>query len=424
MKTQRLGTFTLYLGLTCLVFWLVYPRLGFGQEEIRLPKNDRCIACHVELDFLPEGFIQHDVHLQMGLSCAGCHGGDPTSDDEEQAMSAEAGFVGTPSRMELAKFCGKCHSNIEFMRQYQPRIPTDQETQYSTSIHGKRLMDGDKKVASCTDCHTAHGILHIDDARSSVYSLNVPSTCNKCHGDPEYMEEYKIPTNQYEGYAKSVHGKALLERQDTGAPACNDCHGNHGAMPPGITSVRQVCGHCHVNNLRYFSATKMSTAFQKQELHGCEECHYYHDIQEAFDDMVGTGETSVCVRCHYPADKGYDAAKEIHKLLVDAVSVFDRASEQQKQVGRKGMDDVEIGFLLQEANQSLIQARTLVHTFDPIEVGPRTREAMDKANEALELGIQQVKEYRDRRRGFSVITIFITLIAAALFFKIRDMETT
>src|SRR5688572_12273090 len=47
---------------------------------------------------------------------------------------------------------------------------------------------------------------------------------------------YGIPTDQAEKFKGSVHGEALLKNRDMAAPTCNDCHGNHGAAPPGATS--------------------------------------------------------------------------------------------------------------------------------------------------------------------------------------------
>jgi predicted CXXCH cytochrome family protein len=385
--------------------------------------SDRCIACHVENDMLPEGYLEDDVHMQPGLSCAGCHGGDPTSDDEVAAMSPGAGFIGVPTREEIPAFCGRCHSDIDFMRGYQPRIATDQETRYATSIHGQRLVQGDRKVAECASCHTAHGILPAKDARSSVYALNVPATCRTCHGDSTYMKDYGIPTTQYDDYARGVHGVALHENQDTGAPACNDCHDNHGAIPPGITSIRQVCGQCHVNNMQYFTASKMGRAWEERDMHACEECHGNHDIAKTSDHMVGTGDDAVCMGCHSAGERGYAAAAAIRGQLDSLVAVYDEALGRQKRVQTIGMDDVDIAYLLQESHQSLIQSRTLVHTFDPEQVGPKTREGVAKAQEAITLAAAQIEDYHVRRRGFGMATLFITILIVALFLKIRQMES-
>ncbi|UCG52001.1 MAG: cytochrome c3 family protein, partial [Candidatus Latescibacterota bacterium] len=389
----------------------------FAERETGLP-DDQCVACHQESEVLPEDLLTEDVHLQPGLSCAGCHGGDPTSEDEDVAMSPEAGFVGVPSSRAVSEFCGKCHSNIDFMRGYLPRIPTDQVAQYATSVHGKRLAEGDTKVADCVSCHTAHGILPASDSRSSVYALNVPFTCKRCHSDADYMKDYDIPTDQFEEFSVSVHGVALLENQDTGSPACNDCHGNHGATPPQITSIRQVCGQCHVNNMKYFNESKMAAAFEENGYHGCEECHGNHEVAKTNDDMVGVGEQSVCLDCHED-DAGYESAREIREQLRQLITAYEKAESKKAEVHRKGMDDVEIGFLLQESHQNLVQARTLVHTLDPQKVGEMTREGVTKAQTAFEMAIEQVKEYRFRRRGFGLATIFITILVVALYFKIR-----
>jgi len=370
---------------------LVTLAVAFSEEQPQTPGEDQCFSCHKDSDALPEGLIPDDVHIKTGLSCAGCHGGDRTSNDQETAMSPQAGFVGVPSKKDIPRFCGRCHSDIEFMRRYQPRIPTDQVEQYATSVHGKRLSEGDAKVADCVSCHTAHGVLPASDARSPVYAVNVPKTCKRCHGDPDYMRDYEIPTDQFAKYAKSVHGVALLEDQDTGSPACNDCHGNHGATPPEVASVGQVCGHCH-------------------------------DVQKTSDDMVGVGDRAVCVNCHSTGDKGYDAARQIHDHLTELTTVYQEAELKRSEVDRKGMDDVEISFLLQEAHQVLIQARTLVHTFDPGRVGEKTKEGVLKTRQALELSASEVREYRFRRQGFGLATILITILVVALYLKIRQME--
>jgi DNA-directed RNA polymerase subunit M/transcription elongation factor TFIIS len=420
MSGSNLSIKCLWMSAALLVA-LCVPVLGAEEPETG-PVQDQCIACHLEDDNLPEDHVEDDIHLQAGLTCAGCHGGDPTTDDEDAAMSVDAGFIGVPSRAQIPVFCGKCHSDIDFMRQYSPRIATDQEDQYYTSVHGEQLLKGDTRVATCTSCHTAHAIFKAKDTRSTVHALQVPATCNNCHGDADYMADYGIRTDQYEQYAQGVHGVALLENQDTGAPACNDCHGNHGAVPPGAASVRQVCGSCHVNNMNYFSSSRMGQAFEEEELHGCEECHGNHNVPRTTDAMVGTGDEAVCLDCHGEGEKGYEAAEQIHEHLMSLVTAYDEAEEQREEVERIGMDDVDIGFVLQESHQSLIQARTLVHTFDPKKVGEKTEEGVALAKEASALAAAQVKDHRVRRNGLGMATLFITILVVALFLKIRELD--
>ena len=389
-----------------------------GQES----RDDQCIVCHMELDYMPERYEEYDIHSQEGLSCAGCHGGDPSSSEEDVAMNIANGFVGSPDKKDIPKFCGRCHSNIEFMRVYQPRISTDQVTQYYTSIHGKKLSNGDDKVAVCTNCHTAHSILPAGDPRSTVYPLNVPRTCRKCHSNGVYMRGRNITTNQYEIYSRSVHGEALLKNRDIGAPACNDCHGNHGATPPGIMSVTHLCGSCHVNNLEFFRKTLMARAFDELDFHGCEQCHGYHSIQRAEIDFVGVSQSSFCIKCHDEGDAGYESASKIRSHLTDLVSLYDSATTQMLNVRIKGMNDIDISYLLQDAKQSIILSRTLVHTFDPIQVQAQTTEGIKHLEEALELAEDEIDEYYTRRKGFVAVLFLLVILCVGLYFKIKSFD--
>ena len=67
----------------------------------------------------------------------------------------------------------------------------------------------------------------------------------------------RLDTTNIEQWRQSVHGQALLEKGDLTAPACNDCHGNHGAMPPGVDSVANACGTCHGKIANLFAETRM-----------------------------------------------------------------------------------------------------------------------------------------------------------------------
>ena len=151
-----------------------------------------------EGDHDPAAQFEDDIHARKQIGCAGCHGGDPTSDDIDVAMSEEAGFTGTPARQDIPMLCGECHSSLEYMRRYDPSTRTDQEEEYYTSIHGLRLLEGDPYVATCADCHAAHRIRPVYEPKSSVHPTNIPQTCGKCHGDAGLMGRYGIPTGQVE----------------------------------------------------------------------------------------------------------------------------------------------------------------------------------------------------------------------------------
>ena len=53
---------------------------------------------------------------QLVVTCADCHGGDPTSDRMGIAMDRTKGFIGTPSREQTVGICGSCHADPERSR--------------------------------------------------------------------------------------------------------------------------------------------------------------------------------------------------------------------------------------------------------------------------------------------------------------------
>jgi hypothetical protein len=196
-----------------------------------------CLDCHSvlpgRLEVTPEKFSQ-DIHAQKGLTCVSCHGGDASSYDPDQAMSRKADWKGKIDRGQIPRLCASCHSNPSYIKQYNPSLRTDQLNQYHTSMHGKRLAAGDTKVAVCTDCHSVHDLRPPSDPRSTVNPVNMAKTCSRCHSDAAYMKQYGIPTDQFAKYSTSVHHDAMVVRGDLSAPTCTTCHGNHGAVPPGV----------------------------------------------------------------------------------------------------------------------------------------------------------------------------------------------
>jgi hypothetical protein len=253
------------------------------------------VSCHAKLDDAlraPVDGWRHDVHQEAGLACESCHGGDPAPaliDDPEAAMSAAAGFRPAPDRREIPEFCGKCHADADYMKRFDPQARVDQLAEYRTSRHGIRNAQGDPVPATCVDCHGAHGIRGVDSPDSPVYARNVPGTCARCHADASVMGAYGISTDPYPDYMASVHAAALLDRADNAAPACNDCHGNHGATPPGVQSVANVCGQCHGREAALFRSSFKKELFDMLEVAECVGCHENHRIRHPSSEMFRSG---------------------------------------------------------------------------------------------------------------------------------------
>lgn len=402
------------------VFVLGYEALTMAAEA---PKNT-CFTCHVELEGAyaePAKKFEADIHRQAGLTCADCHGGD-RNDETMDSMSPAKGFRGKPKKMQVTEFCARCHSDAAFMHKFNPKMRTDQLSQYVTSVHGKRLKQGDTKVAACVDCHSVHDIRPASDTRSPVHPANVTATCSRCHADAGYMKGYKVPTNQAEEYAHSVHARMIAEG-DFSAPTCSTCHGSHGATPPGVNDVTNVCGTCHVVFQELYDRSPHKPAFAQLDVPGCVQCHSNHAVLKPAADWVGTTAKSVCTDCHVEGDKGYAAAGKMAGELARLRTVIERADLILADAEYSGMEVSTPRVELVGARDALVKARKTVHAFDAAEVQKLTDEGAGIAQKSYQAGVFALGE-RDKRRKFVGLSIgLIALAIAGLVFKIRDMES-
>jgi hypothetical protein len=139
---------TLFGGLFLL---LLFPQGAPAKESV-------CVTCHSGLEET-KALVQEyrsSVHFRNDISCHNCHGGNPKN--EASAMDPASGFVGSPTEVEVPKFCGKCHAGVL--------------DNYSKSAHGRLLGNGGP---NCVTCHTAH--------RQQKVSVNLidPQLCGSCH---------------------------------------------------------------------------------------------------------------------------------------------------------------------------------------------------------------------------------------------------
>ncbi|MGV8038712.1 MAG: cytochrome c3 family protein [Thermoanaerobaculaceae bacterium] len=118
-----------------------------------------CGSCHHGIQ---EQFERSIHHTKVGQTekelpiCADCHSSHTIRRADEQ------GFM-----LEIMGKCGRCHGEIT--------------KTYFDTYHGKVTQLGYTKTAKCYDCHGAHDILPVTDARSHLSRENVVATCQKCH---------------------------------------------------------------------------------------------------------------------------------------------------------------------------------------------------------------------------------------------------
>ena len=421
-RASRFGYSVALVTLTLLV-----PAGAAGQPA---PAANTCLTCHGSLQdgrlAKPAAlFSQPDIHRESGFACVNCHGGDPAATGKTRAHDKARGFKGAPSGEAQIATCARCHSDAELMHRFSPRQRVDQAAEYATSVHGKRLAMGDTKVATCATCHGAHGIRLASDAKSPAFPTNVAATCASCHASPEHMGGYKLangsplPTAQLADYQKSVHYAALTKGDDLSAPTCNDCHGNHGAAPPGVGTVVKVCGTCHAVFAQKFGTSVHAQIFDK----GCVECHGNHAVLKPSDEMLGTGAHAICATCHSGADdKGAMAADAMRGGIDRLKAGIATSGLRVRRIRNAGIDVGAPELALAEAHSRLTLARTEVHTADPGRVDLVIQDGMKIVADVEAAGERGNTELRFRRRGLAISLGVILLVVIALWLKLRQID--
>lgn len=279
-----------------------------------------CARCH-------EGAVReydaslHAVAIRKGdpdaSTCHDCHG-------STHGVKSHLDPASPVHHDNLAKTCGRCHADRKLMAKRKITIPEAVQL-FEKSVHGRA---GNQKAASCNDCHESHRLKRATDPASSIYRLNIPNTCGKCHA------------KETEAYTVGVHGTAL-ERGVTASPVCTDCHGEHLIRGPhdvdspvSAAQVTETCSRCHeATGIREtFGLPTGRLDTYRDSFHGlaarggspvvanCASCHGYHDILPSTDprSMVSQaklGET--CGSCHPGAGARF-AMGSVHVAATDA----------------------------------------------------------------------------------------------------------
>ena len=376
------------------------------------PEGNSCVACHQ--DYWDE--IKGGVHGQQGILCSSCHGGDPTKATKEEAKAPAAGYIGIPDKKQIVEKCGQCHANVEVMNFYGTR--TDQLARYKTSVHGKKLLlEGDEKVAACADCHGAHDIVRVTDPNSSVYPLNLPKTCSKCHGNKKLMDSYNLPSDIFELYEKSAHGEALFEKKDISVAQCASCHGSHGAVPPGVKEIGDTCGKCHINEKKYFLES-VHAQLGRDQFSECISCHGNHGVHHASTALY----KEACLKCHEADSAEAKQGEEIERIISTAEKDKASAESLVKQASIEGIFvEPEMAFL-EEVKTHVIAMLPIQHTLSL----PKLLDLKKKVDESVKNiggGIRQKREsLKIRRRALIFIWIFIVVMISALWTKYNQLK--
>jgi cytochrome b subunit of formate dehydrogenase len=244
----------------------------FGERFAKSVHGKRlCVECHKNITSIP-----HEPGTQVRVSCVECH----------ESMLKSAKLENRPE---------KDYARLEVVVQMIDR--------YMKSIHARPSREDQSRTnATCYNCHDAHYVYPAGSEGRTQWRLNLPNTCGKCH--PKEREDY----------AKSVHGKAVLEDKNAYAAVCSDCHSTHDVESTKKESARlaivQNCGTCHADSLKTYTGTyhgqvdTLGYAYTAK----CYDCHGSHGIQRVSDPASSVhkdNRLNTCQKCHKDATEGF-----------------------------------------------------------------------------------------------------------------------
>jgi predicted CXXCH cytochrome family protein len=235
------------------------------------------------------------------------------------------------------------------------------------------------------------------------------------------MTPFGRETMVYADWSASVHATALLKRGDTSAPTCSTCHGSHGATPPGITEVANVCSQCHVREAEFFRESPKKQIFDDIGQPECLVCHSNHRILHPEESWVGLSDPAVCAMCHDSSTKGSDTIVEFGKQFEQLASAITSADAVLTRAQHAGMLVDDGREALKEAAEHRVNAHVLLHRFSAPPLVEVTEQGIAAARRAEASGNSAMQEIRYRRTGLAVATLLIVGFLITLGFKIRSL---
>jgi predicted CXXCH cytochrome family protein len=184
--------------------------------------------------------------------------------------------------------------------------------------------------------------------------------------------------------------------------------------------VAHVCGTCHAVFAQKFEGTAHAAIFDK----GCVECHGNHSVLKPSDAMLGTGQGAVCGTCHSGADdKGAAAATAMRGRIDQLNAALQRSNALIARVGNAGIEVSDEELKLADARTHLTLARTEMHAFEPARVDQVIDSGLKIVGDVDRFGQQATGELSFRRRGLLAALGAIVFVVAALWMKIRQVDS-
>jgi predicted CXXCH cytochrome family protein len=275
-----------------------------STTRTRLPET--CGKCHKEVvdKFMSSAHGKSLLSKSVAApTCISCH-----SEHSIKAVRLSDEF----SKINQVDLCLKCHQEGKLPhKNYKGEEVLI--SNYKDSYHYQALEEGNLNAATCSDCHGSHEMNKYDEPDSKIYKKNIAKTCGQSNCHVKQLGEY-------EG---SIHEVSLMTKENSDAPTCTNCHGNHQILkkdaqnniisnPKGLV---QLCSDCH-NSVELTSKYNLPTGRTQSYMdsfHGlairggskvaanCESCHGHHNIRPSSDSLSTISKKNLpqtCGKCH------------------------------------------------------------------------------------------------------------------------------
>ncbi|MEO0301342.1 MAG: multiheme c-type cytochrome [candidate division WOR-3 bacterium] len=355
-----------------------------------------CFLCHSEIRLN----YTKSIHYYENVYCSDCHGGNEKSLDIKKAHSGN--FKGKFSKKEILNLCSKCHSSAEKMAPYG--ITFDQFELYMLSAHGKSL-NKKNNIPVCSDCHNYHNVYKANDINSPVNKSKVSYLCGNCH------------KKEFEEYSKSIHFE-YVRRGIKDSPTCPDCHGSHGAYPPGFRDIDKICGKCHENVRANFLKSPHYKVFVEIKIKECEVCHGNHNIVKA--DLT-TWDKS-CINCHEKDNSSLKLKEEIKTLLIETENSYKDATEWISKIEKIPLETKDLKERIKDANNSLAEEIGILHTLNIERIKETYLQYKGVYDDVKHEAINKYKLFQTRYIIIPVLWILIIVTVFLIFEFKRRVE--
>lgn len=174
------------------------------------------------------------------------------------------------------------------------------------------------------------------------------------------MAEYGVSADVTARYLESAHAAQLFGNLDFAAPSCVGCHGAHSALPPRVSEISNVCGHCHILVQSAFESGPHGEVTARGEIDGCTACHSNHGTEGTSPDAI----QATCLRCHAEGSEPALLGVDIESRILHASADMQRADSAIRQLVLDGRNVSDARFRYQSALTEYSQLAQAQHSLD------------------------------------------------------------